>query len=377
MNTNKIMVGFIIGLAAIGISTISVLAAGTSVCVNPGGSGGCYASIQAAVNAVSEGGIVTVGPGTFKEDVIIQKALILQGSGAQSTIIDATGLNNSLVIKGVSAPTVISGFTVENANLEGILLQNSANVTIENNTVKSNDKNLVPSFPTPSCPGALPLEQEDCGEGIHLLGVTNSTIKHNIVENNDGGILLTDETGPTHDNTIMDNIVDNNTFDCGITLASHAFNFGSPIAANKGGVYNNKVIDNIAEDNGAAGAGAFAAPPGASAYDNIFVHNTFRRNGFPGIAIHSHSPFQNVNGNVLVNNIISENAADPEEGPIAHPTGISVISDIVPINTVTIAANKISDEYYGIFATNVTEINGLNSNKYAPSVTTPVQWSDT
>ena len=66
----------------------------------------------------------------------------------------------------------------------------------------------------------------DCGEGIHLSGVTHSTIGSNRVEHNSGGILLSDDTGLTSDNLISGNVVNENPFDCAITLASHHFEFG-------------------------------------------------------------------------------------------------------------------------------------------------------
>jgi hypothetical protein len=40
--------------------------------------------------------------------------------------------------------------------------------------------------------------------------------------NNAGGILLTDEFGPTSDNVVRGNYSSDNTHDCGITLASHS-----------------------------------------------------------------------------------------------------------------------------------------------------------
>src|SRR4051794_32802351 len=63
-----------------------------TLCVNPGGTGGCYATINAAVNAAANHDIVRVAAGTYKEDVVIGKPLSLVGSGPQSTIIDASGL---------------------------------------------------------------------------------------------------------------------------------------------------------------------------------------------------------------------------------------------------------------------------------------------
>jgi parallel beta-helix repeat protein len=64
-------------------------------------------------------------------------------------------------------------------------------------------------------------EGDDCGEGIHLMGAAHSSVVRNEVEDNSGGVLLTDETGPNHDNLISGNSVHDNPFDCGITLASH------------------------------------------------------------------------------------------------------------------------------------------------------------
>ena len=120
---------------------------------------------------------------------------------------------------------MISGFTVKNANFEGILVANATGVTISGNTVNNNNLGLMVADTT-TCPG-LPTfetnEDDDCGEGIHLIGVDHSIVSGNRVENNAGGILVSDETGASHDNLITGNSVANNAFDCGITLASHAW----------------------------------------------------------------------------------------------------------------------------------------------------------
>jgi hypothetical protein len=41
-------------------------------------------------------------------------------------------------------------------------------------------------------------------------------VASNVVENNGGGILLSDDTGATHDNLITGNVSKNNPFDCGM-----------------------------------------------------------------------------------------------------------------------------------------------------------------
>src|SRR5258706_480609 len=204
---------------------LSQFAAGATLCVakNPGP--GCpYSSIGAAVAAASAGDVVQVSQGTYTEDVVVGKAISLVGANRNNTIIDATGLKNGIYVDGLDngglAGVSVSGFKVQNANFEGILVTNASGVTISGNYVLKNNVNL--NINTAACPGIPPFETNegfDCGEGIHLSGVDHSIVADNLVENNSGGILLSDDTGATHDNLIMGNTVRNNPFDCGITLA--------------------------------------------------------------------------------------------------------------------------------------------------------------
>jgi hypothetical protein len=57
-------------------------------------------------------------------------------------------------------------------------------------------------------------------------------------------------------------------------------------------------------------------------------------------------------------------------------TGIDVLADpgdpgAAPIARITISANRITDEEYGIFLWRVQQVGGLPSNKYDSSVTNP------
>ena len=252
-------------------------ATAATLCVNPGGTSGCYSTIGAAVmqarmDYLNNGTIntINVAPGTYKEDVIILTPLSLVGAGPGRSVINAVGLANGIYIDGVDAPNnhlsqvVVTGFTVENANFEGILVTNASFVIVRDNEVINNDLSLNVSVP--ACPGQPAFETsetEDCGEGIHLIGVDHSTVGNNTSKKNSGGILLTDETGATHHNLIIGNLVQDNPFDCGITLASH------PSAPNTGltsppGVYSNTIANNESLHNGyqvpgaGAGVGIFA-----------------------------------------------------------------------------------------------------------------------
>jgi parallel beta-helix repeat protein len=249
-NRNEKWIGLIALYAALA-GGMCQPAAGAMLCVNPGGTGGCYSTISAAVAGAASHDTISVSAGTYNEDVIIGKAISLLGAGSSNTIINATGLANGIYVDGIDNPGLIdvtvTGFTIENANFEGALITNASFVLFYQNQVINNDKSLV--IGSGSCPGQPPFETEegdDCGEGVHLIGVDHSTIANNTVQSNAGGILLSDETLATHDNLITGNTVANNPYDCGITMASHppASGSGSPLGIRHNTVANNQSTHN-------------------------------------------------------------------------------------------------------------------------------------
>jgi len=106
----------------------------------------CVATIGAAVAAASPNDQIQVAAGEYNEDVVIPMPLVITGAGPDSTIINAKGLSNGIYIDGVDNPGLmnvqISGFTIMNANYEGILVTNAAYVVITNNVVENNDQSL-------------------------------------------------------------------------------------------------------------------------------------------------------------------------------------------------------------------------------------------
>jgi nitrous oxidase accessory protein NosD len=344
---------------------------------NPCSSSQPCLTIGHAVSIAAVGATIHVDDGTYAEQVSITQRLTLVGDDA---IIDATGqtggiqplagmgiVGYGLLVFGPGASgSVVKGFTVQHAIGEGILVAGTSKVLIQNNTVRLNDAGFN-TTKTLECQaqGNIP---GDCGEGLHVVSSTWSRLIGNLVENNIGGILITDEVGPSAHNVISGNVSKNNLKDCGITLPSH--NALAMTDPTKGGVYDNLVINNVSEGNGGAGVGMFAPFPGTASYNNRVIHNTLRNNGEAGVGIHAHAPGQNVSGNVIINNWISGNGVDPDSGS-GHPTGIALFSAVVPV-TVAVTNNHISNEYWGIFRVGPVTIMGLSSNHYASSVTTPI-----
>lgn len=367
-----LVIGALIGWS-LALGTGAGISQAATVCVNAGGTGGCYSSIQAAVTAANPGDTVSVPAGTYNENVLIDKAITLQGAGAATTIINAVTSNpkEGVIVRNVtSGQATVTGFTIQNAALSGLAVFDSSNVTISNNVVQNNDKNLQfdPSTGAGSCKGAAAFDQDDCGEGLHLRGVTSSTIEKNVVQGNAGGILLTDESGADSGNIIRGNTVRDNILDCGITLASHPASIGPP--STPGGpptftpghtIFQNQVMDNVVDHNGAAGIGLFASVPGTATLNNLVQGNTITNNGLPGVTMHSHAPGQNLNGNKIINNTISGNAmgssilgagaGDPDAGDTAT-TGILIYSAVIPVADTVITGNRLTDQTIGIWLTN-------------------------
>jgi hypothetical protein len=160
--------------------------------------------------------------------------------------------------------------------------------------------------------------------------------------------LISDDTGPNHHNTISDNIVRDNPFDCGITIASHHFNLDPAKVNPADGIYNITVVGNVSERNGltsgeGAGVGIFAGPPGAQNNANVIVGNVLRNNALPGVAFHTHGPLQSLNNHLVIGNRISGNGADSDPGT-DKPTGISIFSPVVPITGLVITQNEFARE---------------------------------
>ena len=321
-------------------------------------------TIGHALSVAAPGARVMVDAGTYPEAVTVTKRVALEGHDA---VVDAAGDVNGIAISGAGAAgTRVSGFEVENALAQGMVATSTARVEITGNRLHDNDKGAgTPATPLCAAQGDVP---GDCGEALHLMGVADSQVVGNVVEHNVGGILVTDETGPSHGNLIKANISRDNLEDCGITLPSH--NPNAVADPSQAGVYDNTVVGNLSQGNGGAGVGMFAPAPGTASYNNRVVGNTLVGNGMAGVAIHAHTPGENVSGNVMVANRIAGNGVDPD-ADTQQPTGISLFSAGTPAKVV-VAGNEISDEFYGVFIKGPLTVKGLRGNRFARSVTMPV-----
>jgi hypothetical protein len=353
--------------------------------------------------------------GIYKGGVVIDKQLVLRGWGA---VIDASsssfGNGVQIVGPGGSGSTV-QGFKIVNAKFEGILVGTApvapdgtvpqtgepvsnvrilGNVLVNNGTGFGSDAGQCAttaeargdSSPPPVSPG-------DCGQTIHLVSVTNSLVQGNSISRNVGGILLTDEFGPTSGNTISANVSVNNSYESGITLAGYNSNAVNPVTlqpTGMAGVFSNLVQNNTVSCNGLKGQGAGILLGGgailAGVYGNVLSGNVAQGNGLAGVTIHQHL-IGDLNGNAITRNRLSNNNLTGDFNfvvPAPDPTGILVASGANglppnspllpgPISGTVIRGNLIFAVKVGIWTLGVDPATTtIARNIFGPGVTTPI-----
>jgi Right handed beta helix region len=191
-------------------------------------------TIQAGVNAASNGDTVLVAAGTYTENInFLGKAITVTSSaGAKTTIIDGGKIAPVVTFSNSEgARSVLRHFTLQNGTSTfnsqyagGGIYINGASPTISGNTIQNNSAcsdggGIGVSFGSPRIRGNTIKNniQSGCsggpgGGGISLLGAGSAQIIANKIQNNvwgsnGGGITLFAAGTPT----IMNNIISNNS----------------------------------------------------------------------------------------------------------------------------------------------------------------------
>lgn len=188
-----------------------------------------YGRIQWAVGNASAGDTIIVSPGTYYENVIIDKSLTLLGENGNTTIV-GNGTGHVVTVNANSV--TICGFTIKNSGSNwgesGIHLLNSRWCNISYNTLTNNthgiwadsysDNNLIAGnniFNNLVGMGLIDsssniitnnyiYSNKACGMGLE--NANNTVITNNIAQNNEYGIWLSYCTNFTVvGNTLIDN----------------------------------------------------------------------------------------------------------------------------------------------------------------------------
>lgn len=218
-----------------------------------GSSGYDYTNIYEAINDAADGDTIIVTDGTYTENLIVDKEVIIRSeNGAESTII-VPGLPFMSIVEITANNVTIDGFNTSGAiSSNGIYVNGKSNCTILNNIVTGNNY------------------------GIFIAGSENTTINNNNVNNNlDYGILI----GLTSDTLISDNLVTDN--------GGHGIGIGP--------AFNITVSDNTINTNGIHGISI------SGSANNTLSGNTVNENTLNGIHLDAS------NYNILTNNIVNNN----------------------------------------------------------------------
>ena len=103
----------------------------TGITVAADGSGD-FTSLQLAIDYALQGEVITVYPGTYRENLVIggKDISLISQSGADSTVIDGSQSGSVIVLVNVTAASRLEGFTIQSGSAircaGGIHCQNSS-----------------------------------------------------------------------------------------------------------------------------------------------------------------------------------------------------------------------------------------------------------
>ena len=275
-------------------------------------------TIQAGINAASNGDTVLVAPGTYKENVNFKgKAITVKSSGrASTTIVDGGGIGPVVTFDSNEILTsVLSGFTLQNGNVSntypfeggGIAIE-AASPTISGNIIQDN-------------------KGSNGGGGIGL-GFASPLIKSNIIRNNTqssqvsggiggGGISVRGASTAQ----IVRNTIQNNTWPTAFGGGISLFGAGSVL------IENNLFIGNTCYDSGNAIAMA------NDVSGTVIVQNVFTGNN----STNGSSLFWWNSPAALVDNTITDGPTSTPSFSLIAATGLS--SSTVVANNIITATN--------------------------------------
>jgi parallel beta-helix repeat protein len=239
-----------------------------------------HTKIQWAIDNATDGDMIIVDAsgGPYYENVVMDKSLILQGEGRDTTIIDGSGRGD--VVRVIANGCILSNFSIIGSGSSpycyGIKIISNNNVISDNNVSFNSNGVSVSSF--------------------------NNTLVNNICCNSSNGIGIRLESS-SHDNLLENNYASNNVY--GIVV----FNSSNNTLINNINILN--VLEGILlsaysnNNNLTSNVASFNSQNGiylcSSCNNNILANNTIKSNKGEGIQLDTSS------NNTITNNDVNSN----------------------------------------------------------------------
>ncbi|MBN2603525.1 MAG: right-handed parallel beta-helix repeat-containing protein [Candidatus Thermoplasmatota archaeon] len=187
LNTFVFKVMFCIIMTCLVFLILSYSISAGTVYVDDNG-GGDYTKIQDAINNANQSDIIYVYSGTYNENIIINKTVVLSGENRANTLINGVSSSKhtvEIIVNGVD----ISGFTIKNnaglsMHYACIFLNAVSSCIVSNNIVKNGENGIYLSSSTSSSINGNTIENNNAN-GLHLSGSSENTIIGNTIQNNE------------------------------------------------------------------------------------------------------------------------------------------------------------------------------------------------
>ena len=374
---------------------------------------GGFSSIQAAIYDpnTTDGHTIEVDPGTYRENVKVNKSLTIRATSGNHADTIVQALNPSDHVFTITAESVkLNSFTIKGAtgdnkaglrlsssnnritdnnlslNFIGIALSGSRENTIINNTVNSNSYAGFAFFDSSDNNTITGNMATDNKIGVIFYpfgGGSYNTISNNHFDRNYDGISIWGLYGTSDNNVIVNNSATSN-YDGGLFIINSSDNiiennnfshteWYSGIEL-RGISSNNKINNNVANSNGGTGISLLQSDfPGSPSYNTI-TNNTACFNKYSGIQLTdsaSHNTitnnsvsFNNASGIALFrscgSNIISNNEL------YSNLIGLSLMEANISNNQIVNNAVTLSNSY-GIRLANLRYTNAITNNNVSKS----------
>jgi parallel beta-helix repeat protein len=241
-----------------------------------------YPTIQAAINAAGYGNVIYVGPGTYREKLILKDGVSIIGDSSETTQIEYSGNDYVVQASGVQNGE-LSGFTIVSMGIErSVIFLKDSSIIISGNVIKGSSNSGVEVVGRKAAPQIMDNEiRENTGWGIVLAEESRGIIAGNVVADNlSDGIAAVASTPLITNNVVRGNLngivvldgvdpqISNNTIVSNREAGIWVFLDASP-----------SIFYNIIVRNGMGGIDALGYQYGSNGQPIVLFNDVWRNSG--------------------------------------------------------------------------------------------------